>query len=532
MEQTQHQTLWPGGRMGILGEETLRRYIETFNAQDDEFISRYVPNSGAADFLSRNIPLLDCPDKQIELTYYFRWWTLRKHIRQTEDGFVFTEFLPQVSWAGKHNTIDMAAGLHLLESRWMADRRFAEDYARFWYTGGGDLHGYTNWLPYAAVQLAQVTGDEQLLGELYPHFVQDYAVWKGGVPTVYGTLVEPRENGLFYSYDFFDGGELSLGGHGYRPLFNAAMYSSADSIRLIAERLGDGETARWFAREAQGLRERFHQLLWDEEAQFFKVRHEDGQLSDVKELYGLSPWFFGLPEEGYAAGFRELDNPDGFRSPYGPTCTQQSHPGFRLLYQGHECQWNGPVWPLATSLALGGLENLLNDYQDVPVTPRLYTDLITVYAMSQRRITEEGRILPWIDEDLHPYTGDWISRTCLKTWEDNHWCPGKGGYERGKDYNHSSFCNHVISGLVGIRPRLDNRLVIHPLVSSRQWRWFCLDRVPYHGHTLTVVWDDTGERYPVGPGFTLLVDGIVRAHRPCLEPIEYILEETKEEVTL
>ena len=61
-------------------------------------------------FLSTNIPLFECPDKDFEQIYYFRWWTYRKHIKQTPDGFVITEFLPHVGWAGKHNTINCAAG--------------------------------------------------------------------------------------------------------------------------------------------------------------------------------------------------------------------------------------------------------------------------------------------------------------------------------------------------------------------------------------------------------------------------------------
>jgi len=52
------------------------------------------------------IPLLDCPDKTIEKTYYYRWWTLRKHWKETPDGHILTEFLPSVGWAGPYNSIN------------------------------------------------------------------------------------------------------------------------------------------------------------------------------------------------------------------------------------------------------------------------------------------------------------------------------------------------------------------------------------------------------------------------------------------
>ena len=72
--------------------------------------------------------------------------------------------------------------------------------------------------------------------------------------------------------------------------------------------------------------------------------------------------------------------------------------------------------------------------------------MLRIYAASQQLKRDDGKVVAWIDEDLDPLTGDWIARTILK--------PGGEGsvVERGKDYNHSTFCNLVISGLVGIRP--------------------------------------------------------------------------------
>ena len=57
------------------------------------------------------------PDQEIEEIYHFRWWTFRKHIKDTPDGTVISEFLPQVSWSGKHNTISCPASHHFREGR-------------------------------------------------------------------------------------------------------------------------------------------------------------------------------------------------------------------------------------------------------------------------------------------------------------------------------------------------------------------------------------------------------------------------------
>ena len=99
--------------------DRLRQYIDAFIAHDEETVKNTIPNADAYRFLAQEIPLFECPDEDIERTYYFRYFTYRKHLKHTEDGWVVTEFLPKVSWSGKHNTINAAVGHHIYEGRWM-----------------------------------------------------------------------------------------------------------------------------------------------------------------------------------------------------------------------------------------------------------------------------------------------------------------------------------------------------------------------------------------------------------------------------
>ena len=76
--------------------------------------------------------------------------------------------------------------------------------------------------------------------------------------------------------------------------------------------------------------------------------------------------------------------------------------------------------------------------------------------------------------------------------------PRANATDRNRDYlyNHSTFCDLIITGLVGLRPRRDDRLVIQPLVSpSSNLTFFALDGVRYHGADLTIFWDVDGSRY-------------------------------------
>ena len=97
-----------------------------------------------------------------------------------------------------------------------------------------------------------------------------------------------------------------------------------------------------------------------------------------------------------------------FLAPYGPTTVERSSPGFRISYEGHECQWNGPSWPYATSITLTALANLLNNYFQNYISKDDYFQLLKIYAKSQQLRKETGTIVPWIDENLNPFTGDWI----------------------------------------------------------------------------------------------------------------------------
>lgn len=44
----------------------------------------------------------------------------------------------------------------------------------------------------------------------------------------------------------------------------------------------------------------------------------------------------------------------------------------------------------------------------------------------------------------------------------------------------------MITGLIGLRPRMDNTVEVNPLIPEGKWDYFCLDNVLYHGRNLTI----------------------------------------------
>jgi hypothetical protein len=297
-----------------------------------------------------------------------------------------------------------------------------------------------------------------------------------------------------------------------RPTINSYMYGDAIAIAKFAQILNKPLISSSFTEKAENIKQSVQDRLWNKKLNFFTVLPKDYDKSDkpldIRELIGYVPWYFNLPDDKmeYAAAWQKVKDTLGFSAPIGLTVTERSHPYFQISYKGHECQWNGPSWPFATTQTLKAMANYINNYNDHKmVSKEDYYKLLLQYAKSHKRTNQNGQIISWIDENLNPFTGDWISRTRLKEWENGIWSKEKGGVERGKDYNHSGFCDLVISDLLGLKPQLDGSIKIMPMVPET-WDWFCIDRVFSNGREIRVVWDKYGEKYKIGKGFMIFIN--------------------------
>ena len=337
---------------------------------DDEPIKNAIHNSQCWEWMQNNVPWFECPDKEIEEIYYYRWWVYRKHIKETPSGYVITEFLPEVGHAKKYNTIVCAAGLHVDEGKWLRNRNYVADYLNHWFSEDGKPRHYSTWLATSVYEYCLTVGDFTLAEELFPKLVDNYRKWEKS---------NMHKSGLFWSYDDRDGGEHSISGSGLRPTLNSFMYADAVSISKIADRLENSVLSNEFAQKAEELKLLMQSKIWDSGDGFFctlPLEKRDHAIETynhrevdpnrhVRELYGYFPWRFNLPDKGFEIAWQQILDKDGFYAPYGPTTAEQRHPLF-MKNRIKRCQWDGSSWPFATSLALGGMRNLLQHYdQDV-----------------------------------------------------------------------------------------------------------------------------------------------------------------------
>lgn len=513
----------------VLRTDEFAHYVDFFNAMEDENIAQAIPNSDSWKWMKSNIPLFECPDKQFETMWYYRWWTLRKHIEKTPVGYAMTEFLVPRSYADKYNLISSALGHHIMESRWIRNSEFLDGIIHTWYYGNGGepmrkLNFYSQWTPYAIVQRYMVDGRKDSLVSLLPQMERQFADWDNHRWTT------PSGKGLYWQYDVRDAMEETISGgrreKNARPSINSYMYGNAEAIAAAARLAGDNAAAQRYSCLADTLRTLIRTRLWDADARFYEVRKPVGgagglivgdSSAHVREEIGYLPWYFGAAADNGrdAAAWLQLVSDSGFCAPYGITTAEQRHPQFRSHGVG-KCEWDGAVWPFASSQTLTAMANWLNDYRVRPMESakmmdrgeqfwrEVYFDNMKKYVESQ---SHRGR--PYIGEYLDETTGAWLM----------------GDRERSRYYNHSTFNDLIITGLCGLRPSAGDTIVVNPLLPAGKWDYFCLDKVRYHGHDVTIVWDKDGSRYHVGVGLTLLVDGRRMASRKDIGELKAVLHE-------
>ncbi|PAW73880.1 MAG: hypothetical protein B9S26_08495 [Opitutia bacterium Tous-C4FEB] len=484
-----------GNAPAILPPELGARHVAFFNAMEPEGVVNHVPNAAAAAWLEAHVPAFECSDAGVEETYWFRWWALRKQLRKDPDSgrFVFGEFITRA------RPVSSALGHHLMEGRWLRDQTFHDDYLRYWLRGKGGqpqdhLHRFSQWLQHALWSRWLVTQDTATLVGLLDDLLSDYRRWE---------TTQMRPDGLFWQYDVRDAMEESISGgrkvQNVRPTISVYMYGNATALAAIARLAGRAELAAEFDARAAHLRRLVQATLWNPALGFFSAVNDQLQPIAVREQIGFIPWYFGLPEpgKGYEAAWKQLTDDAGFRAPWGITTAERRHPRFRSHGVG-TCEWDGAVWPFATAQTLTALANVLRDYPQEVVKQRDWFDAFLTYTRSH---VYDG--VPYIGEYQDETTGQWL----------------KGRDPRSYYYNHSTYADLLITGLVGLRPRTDSVVEVAPLLPPDTWAWFCLDRVRYHGRELTILWDSDGTRYGRGVGLRVFADGKEIAHAESLRRV-------------
>ena len=466
-----------------------------------------------AAWYAGNIPLFEASDQVLEDVWYYRWAVFRAHQRDLgPEGYITTEFLDDVSWQREpYASLNDATDFHIREGRWLRDRRYVHDYIDFMYESGGNDRHFSEPIASAVWDDYLVDLDRASALSHLDAAKHVYGLWDDHFDFEKGLYwVEPLADATEYTISSIDAsGEKDgfTGGHAFRPSINSYMYANARAIARLSAMAGDHAGAERFDARADDLRTRVDESLWSDGFEHFIDRYkvDNGFVRywtpiRGRELVGYLPWTFelALDDARHATAWKHLLSPTELGGKAGPRTVEPSYPDYMRQYRYdwatglRECQWNGPTWPFQTTQALTGMANLLHDYRQDVVSRADYLRLLHQYAALH---FQAGKLD--LEEDYDPDSGLPIV-----------------GLPRSHHYNHSGYADLIITGLVGLRPRADDRLEVDPLVpgDAAGLSYFTLQDVPYHGHLVTVVFDATGTRRHHGRGLFLYADGRLLAH--------------------
>lgn len=482
-----------------------------------------------APWFLKNIPFLEIDDPEMQSVYYYRWNVWRSHIRQigpqrTDE----TEFLTNVPWARQPYTdLNDSSSLHIMDGRWLRDPGYVDSLLDHLYTGAGNDRHFSEFLAAATYAWVQVTGDPAPALRHLDTMEHIYNMWDDHFDASRNLYwIEPLLDATEYTIASIDASGAGffnpppkndvadgfMGGFAFRPSINSYQFANAEAIASLAQLSGDKTTADRYMRRGDTLRKATLAELWNPKLQHFTDIYQRsteyvkaGTFIRGRELVGYVPWAFELPPQTansadgpeYAIAWQHVLKPGQLAGLYGLRTAEPSYARYLTQYRYDkatgqpECQWNGPSWPFQTSQALTGLANLLHDYHQTVIDKADYLRLLRQYT--HQHFLSSG-VLD-IQEDYNPDTGKPIV-----------------GLPRSHNYNHSTYVDLIISGLIGLRPRSDNVLEVDPLLpvsgsEPKPIRYFALEGVHYHGHNLTIVYDKDGAHYHRGAGVSLFSDG-------------------------
>ena len=192
-----------------------------------------------------------------------------------------------------------------------------------------------------------------------------------------------------------------------------------------------------------------------------------------------------------------------------------------------------PIWPTRLQAAVRALNAADTATDEPPIPNRETTDFLRNHvpwfecpdpemerAYYRRwwtlrrhvRHTEEGPVVT----DLPQAFGDLLTEArWLRDLPLSGLASARQGHPVAAD---ETSCDRIITGVIGLKVHPDAILEVDP-APPKGWRWFGIDRITYQGRRLTILWDDTGERYGCGPGLRVFVDGQEIAHAKGLERI-------------
>ena len=462
----------------------------------------------AEKWLADEIPTFDCPDPIWKRCYYYRWFVVLANYQEEDSVPGFYE-----GKRGPYTRHITYSAPHIMdEVRWLRDGKYAYGQAEILgkrrEPNGRRFGGYTHWIASTLWGAYLVHPDKKKLAELLPAWQEDTECAFAGkldatrpdadyllAPPSHWTTGMEWQPAWFYFDNYDKTKETKL----WRPDYTAYYYANARAVADALRVLGNPTEAAKFDKLADRVKGAVEHCMWDPKTDYFySIKVGTDQKAWVKECVGIYPFTFDLPSKDKSAAFKSILDPKEFWGKWLITSCDMNCPMYTPKVQ--LCNWDGPVWPHADSLVANALANGVRTYKAPGVTPAKLYQFIDSYT--KLHYEDKGTWKhPNIHEEGNADDGQMYG------------CP---------DYFHSTYNDLIIRLVGGLVPRNDGSVELYPVVDV-PWDHFRLDRVPYRGHMLSIVWDSRAKgRYAGVPkGYSLYVDGKLIGTKPKLEHVVF-----------
>ena len=302
-----------------------------------------------------------------------------------------------------------------------------------------------------------------------------------------------------------------------RPSLNCYMYGNYASLgRLYDQQAQAGQggkasaRAKQYSERARRLQQQIIRALWhhptkNDKQLFYSKRgaiddpffysriagdnlHTGNvidQLSIIRETVGYTPWYFNLlpTKDGqFDSAWKQFNDEMGFKQPFGMSTAEYRHDFFNEMSYG----WNGRGWPFQNSIVYKAYANYLRNYKatrdEINDQDRqlLYDHMTQYVELHGRRRTIGEWYLPRTGGYRMPGGGEVVQSL-----------PAMGkGFGDVQDYFHSTFPDMLIEDLVGFQSSHDDSFELHPLLPKKEWTFFYLGDLRYHGCDIDILWKD------------------------------------------
>jgi hypothetical protein len=379
---------------------------------------------------------------------------------------------------------------------------------------------YSHWIAAALAEFHRVHPiPVETLRRLLPAMAGDVRAWTTAYDADGDSLPQrarPRVTGYdldILSFWYFSGTRLDFNAElsdVERVDFASFVYANARGVAELARAAGQAELANEFDAVADRIRAAVLNQLWDAETAFFyPQRADDDQRMPIRELHGFFPFAMHLApnEKQYTAALDKFIDPAEFWARFPPVITSQYH------YRRWTWEMDGltrNIAPHPISMGARTLIEALKHYDEHGVKPEHFMELMRRY---------NDLVYPGV----HPYDPYWRpnAHEYFSKWEPYQSSPRPKPSDISHDF-HSAYTYLVVEGVVGLTPRVDEKIELQP--AALQWDHFALAGLRLRGRDLTIIWDrpDGNVRYPGYPeGFSLYLDGALAFTRERLEHVVF-----------